>query len=191
LGKTVVIGTRKTCSLCKKSKPRRAFAKDASRADGKLKRCRLCDSKKCKAWRTKNKARARLNGRTWTLAHPDKKSAAHRRYREARPLLSRHHTMLEYGIDLEWFLTRLEALGNCCERCGKPFTSSAGTQVDHDHLHCAACHTGRGSCKSPDAVRGLVCGACNRLMSIAYCKAYATKDPYLIAYAQRVGKQAA
>jgi Recombination endonuclease VII len=187
IGKRKVSG--KTCSICKESKSLKAFAKDVSRADGKMKRCRACDSKRGVAWRQNNKEQARITARAWILAHLENKVANDKRYRDARPFLGRKKTLQEYGLTLEWFLGRLAELDGRCERCDKPFKSGLDTQIDHDHAHCKACDGARGSCRRPDAVRGIVCAACNRLMGRPWTAAN-PHDPYLVAYAQRLAKTA-
>lgn len=177
---------RKTCSVCHKPQPLKAFAKDASRADGKLKRCRSCDSKRGKAWRKKNAERQRETARVWLAANPDKKLARDARYRAARPLLNRHKALLGYGLSLEWFTVQLEASGNACDRCREPFKNLGfGCHIDHDHLHCKGCRKKRGSCRNPDAVRGLLCPRCSCLLTIRWCKAN-PEDSYLVAYRKRL-----
>jgi hypothetical protein len=168
----------KICNACKEPQPLTAFAKDASRPDSKMARCRQCDSAKGKAWRVKNKEHCRSYGRAWIASHPEAKLARDKRYREAHPSLSRYKALWDYGLALTWFETRLAELGGRCERCHTQFQGSLDTQVDHDHECCNSRRT-CGRC-----TRGLVCGACNRLMSRTWVAANPT-DPYLTRYRQR------
>jgi hypothetical protein len=176
---------KKTCAVCKQAKRRRAFAKDVSRSDKKMRLCRVCSNAKNKAWRAKNKEKAAASCVAWAAANPEKKREAHRRYREARPHLNRHKALLDYGLTLEWFTAHLKALGNACERCHTPFRNLGNDcHVDHDHLHCGSCDTGRGSCRNPDAVRGLLCQGCSIKLTRRW-EAANPHDPYLVAYRAR------
>jgi hypothetical protein len=73
----------------------------------------------------------------------------------------------------------IKAQGDACGRCRTPFIGRIRPQIDHDW---SCCPTKKccGKC-----VRGIICNRCNSLLNRTYCKANATTDPYLIAYAQR------
>jgi hypothetical protein len=69
-----------------------------------------------------------------------------------------------YGITAEQFTTMLEAQNGVCAICRKPPNPKGRVkrlEVDHDHRCCP----GKKSCGK--CVRGLLCGACNRMVGIA------------------------
>lgn len=57
-----------------------------------------------------------------------------------------------YGVDLEWFESKLEEQGGVCKICGKTNDSGKRLHVDHDH------QTGK--------VRGLLCFRCNHRLGV-------------------------
>jgi hypothetical protein len=86
-----------------------------------------------------------------------------------------------YNITPEQRDAMVEAQNGVCGRCRTPFKSARDRQVDHDH-DCPNGCTGRTSCGS--CVRGVLCFACNRLLSASWAEAY-PDDPYLRAYRER------
>jgi len=86
----------------------------------------------------------------WKKDNPGKNSAAARRC----------HIRTKYGMTQQEYDSLVEAQGNLCEICQRPETSitkKTGVvhplSVDHDH--------------ETNAVRGLLCGACNRMLGCA------------------------
>lgn len=71
------------------------------------------------------------------------------------PAAREDHLLAEYGLTLDAYSALLESQNFGCKICKKPNTDKArrNLSVDHDHK------TGR--------VRGLLCGACNKLIGLA------------------------
>lgn len=81
--------------------------------------------------------------RDWVANNPDKYDA----------MLRKSKLKALYGITPEDYDAMLEKQEHACAICEKPCTSGRRLSVDHDH------ETGE--------VRGLLCGACNRLLGFA------------------------
>lgn len=62
----------KKCSKCGEVKPLDAFAKNASKKDGKSYLCRECTNEAMRLWREANPEKARENARRCREAHPEK-----------------------------------------------------------------------------------------------------------------------
>lgn len=66
----------------------------------------------------------------------------------------------QHGLTAEAFMEMLERQHRSCAVCGAEF-EGWDIEVDHDH----ACCPGRHACG--ECVRGLLCGACNRMLGAA------------------------
>jgi len=74
--------TKKRCSLCKNTKPLNKFHRDKGKKDGHGSRCKVCNSKRAREWRLKNKERYRSYMRKYYINNKDKRKdilAKHRR----------------------------------------------------------------------------------------------------------------
>lgn len=131
--------SEKYCSRCKGIKPVGEFDRQRRSRDGLQKRCRACMREVNHDWHERNKEKASELRRVWVANNPERVKAIGRK----------GHLKKEYGLSLEDYDQLVKAQdGKCvCGSMTKPL------HVDHDHK------TG--------AVRGLLCGPCNRTIGMA------------------------
>lgn len=129
----------KTCNACGEIKPLTEFHKAKGTTDGLRKQCRACVHTRWKDWYEKSgrEAQQRNAGRNAIYRKTEKGQIA-----ELRKRLSKYNLNEQQYADL-WFRSK-----GVCEIC----LNRPGTQIDHDH------DTG--------AIRGLLCGPCNRGLGI-------------------------
>lgn len=125
----------KVCPRCGLDQPAHNYSRDKSRKDGLQRLCKLCDSKKAKAY---------------NRANPQKK---HQYNRLMRGYKKYQRLKQKYNLTDVQFDDMVVAQDGNCAICGHK--DSRGLSVDHDH----ACCPGRNSCGK--CVRGLLCGRCN------------------------------
>jgi len=125
----------KICPRCETEKPAHDYARDKSRSDGMQRICRLCDSRKARAWYKINREKKATYYRI------------HKGYKKYQRLKEK------YNLTDVQFDEMLVAQDGNCAICGHK--DSRGLSVDHDHSCCA----GRNSCGK--CVRGLLCSRCN------------------------------
>ena len=107
--------TFKTCSRCGERKNRAAFIKRRRALDGYCGQCRACHNARSTAW--------------WA-AHPERKSAAHRRWRARNRAYTLHHNSevrarrlkVAFSLSVEWIAERIKR--GHCEATGIPFDVS-------------------------------------------------------------------
>lgn len=141
----------KVCGRCGESKALDEFAPDRRAKSGVGRYCLPCKDE-----RTKEQARER--NRRYVAAHPERRAAGQkrwrervgpdywRRWREANPGKDREYQLRSlYGITVEQYDAMFEAQGGLCAICGRP--GNGPLRVDHDH--------------ETNEVRGLLCHGCN------------------------------
>lgn len=116
----------KTCKTCGETKPITDFYKSNQYFSS---HCKVCDSKKNKAYHEKHKERRHLQHRAW-------------------------RTKSKYGLTLEEYDEMLKSQGNLCAICGNLETIDRAMAVDHDHVTglvrgilCSNCNNGLGRFK--------------------------------------------
>lgn len=124
----------KVCSKCKLEKERSDFHRRKELRDGLRSQCKECSKKSVRKWIEKDPVKNRERVAEW------------RKENKERMRLS--HLKRTYGIDAGTFNRLLTAQENRCAICRDEFTSAIGPNVDH--------------CHETGAVRGLLCGRCNR-----------------------------
>lgn len=129
----------KHCSKCDEIKLADQFDRNRRRKDGLQNRCRDCMKKINREWNLKNKDRAAELARLRVARNPKAAKAAGRKC----------HLKKVYGLSLDDYDRMLMSQGGRCA-CG---AIENPLHVDHDH------DTG--------AVRGLLCGPCNRTLGMA------------------------
>ena len=131
----------KTCLICQQDKPLDDFHPAPSRKDGRMPYCRLCDNERKRKWKQENperhKAWRKEYMKEWRKKNPDKVKAQDRRVDLKR----------KYGLTVDQYDAILRKQGGVCAICGE-HEGSVTMPVDHNH------ETG--------AVRGILCGPCNR-----------------------------
>jgi hypothetical protein len=70
-----------------------------------------------------------------------------------------------YNLSAEDFFAMIFLQRFQCADCATPFSAKTVPCLDHNHRHCSRCRNKR-SCGSPDAIRGVVCHACNVKRSV-------------------------
>ena len=125
----------KICPRCGLDKPAHDYARDKSRPDGMQRICRLCDSRKGRAYYEANKE------------HVAKYNRIHKGYKKYQRLKQKYNL-----TDIQFDEMLVAQDGNCAI-CGHK--DNRGLSVDHDH----SCCPGRSSCGK--CVRGLLCSRCN------------------------------
>lgn len=106
-----MIEQTKTCSVCKKEKSLSNFGKRKDSKDGKLSRCKSCESIRVKEWQANNQ--------------------------EYKKEYARVRRFTRHGISEELFKQILEKQNNLCAICKKPpFTEGTQPNIDHDHKCC-------------------------------------------------------
>jgi len=71
----------KRCRLCDETKPVDEFRRDVRYSDGRSSYCIVCDKRKSREWRARNKERAEENQAAWLAANP----GYHAEWRAAHP----------------------------------------------------------------------------------------------------------
>lgn len=133
---------QRACKVCGETKPITEFYKHSSCKDGHRYDCKKCSMERAKKWQKANPEKHQL----YMERVRAKKGAAY--YREQQ--LKQY-----YGIDLAKYDEMLSAQRGCCAICSR-HQSEFNVALAVDHCH----ETG--------AVRGLLCGSCNRM--IGYTK---------------------
>ncbi len=128
----------KTCSLCGVAYGRSMFRKSKGATDGLRSECRPCE-------RQRTKEHHRIPSVKRRIREHEQSPSARR---------NQHHSRIKgrYGICKETYLELIGSSGGCCAICGNGFVKNEPV-IDHDHVTLA--------------YRGLLCAACNALLSNA------------------------
>jgi hypothetical protein len=141
------------------------------------KRCRLCERKKDKEYRERNRAKRneatrhrraqmteeqkeqkRANEKAWRNANPERYRELRRRSNAKRASngKSREYRLKrKFGMSAADLRAMIAHQGACCAICRDPFSELPSHLMHVDH-----CHEG-------GAVRGLLCGRCNVMLGMA------------------------
>jgi hypothetical protein len=105
----------------------------------------------------------RCGSTTRALQHPGPRCATcWREVKKARSKAAHSNRCVKvFGITGEEYDALYEAQGGRCYICRKATGKAKRLAVDHDHEHCDIC-AGPQTCGSISAVRGLLCGPCNK-----------------------------
>lgn len=129
----------KRCARCGIAQATEAFARNRCAVDGRYAYCKQCAREKARLWREADPDRARASYARSRVKHRDiilaKKRAAHPAAR-----------LRKYRLTPDAYAALRSGQDNRCAICRRPFGDEP--HIDHDH------QTG--------AVRGLLCGTCNR-----------------------------
>lgn len=126
----------KRCSCCKVEKPIEEFPIDRSKRDGFFHKCKKCLAAADRRRYGRTRDKQISQARRWNTNNPD-------RYKDIQ-------LQLHYGISLADYNEMLKDQDGVCAICRKP--DKRALSVDH-------CHT-------TNAIRGLLCGGCNRALGI-------------------------
>jgi len=139
------------CSECREVKERAAYSPDRrNRADGLQSICKVCRKARQKAWRDANPEEAAKRARENYLRHRAKKDAYGLEWRKKnRRRVAAYAIKARYGLTQKEWQAIIDAQGNACAICRKPFDPNAKTAPHTDHSHA----TGRP--------RGVLCTTCN------------------------------
>lgn len=148
----------KLCRQCGHMKPTTEFHANRSAASGLQAYCKACTAKTSREWRQANAERVRERARRYGAANRDRGRERMSSWRANNPrralaLRLRHH----YNLSLDQYDAMLADQGGACAICHQ---TDVTLHVDHDHRCCP----GRPACGK--CVRGLLCGYCNRALSI-------------------------
>jgi len=124
---------------CKSCGENKAVAEFYTRGPNNTPRldCKSCCNSRAYEWRKRNSERDSENRRAWRVANPR---------------TTKGHSMKhKYGITPDDFDLMMEAQGGLCAICG--IASEPPLHIDH--------------CHKTGAVRGLLCGPCNRMIGMA------------------------
>lgn len=154
----------KRCPRCNVDKPLDEFHRGSARADGRQTYCKACVSEKQKENRKAENERGRryslsehgkARRRKYVVENRDAINKAHRRWKskpEEKAKSRERWLTYRYGITESEFAAMLNTQGHVCGICAEPAPAGKRLHVDHDHA------TG--------AVRGLLCGPCNRAIGL-------------------------
>lgn len=132
----------KECRKCGIVKP--LFSFHQHKRDGLQSRC-----KNCQYGINRNNPKLGECARNWALRNKEKRRASDAKYRKTDKAKARSYKewlKRAYGVTSETITESLARQNNRCAVCGERFAKRP--QIDHDHK------TG--------AIRGLLCGPCNR-----------------------------
>ena len=138
----------KVCSQCGTEKPLDAFHRRGCRG-ARAAWCKVCVSARRKRHYRENRAEVLAQNAAWAKANPERVSELRRGHRDRDP--EKFHwqrVKTRYGLTKAGYEALLVGQGGGCAICGGPPINRHHFDVDHDH------QTG--------AVRGLLCGPCNR-----------------------------
>ena len=136
----------KVCSVCKTALHVLEFGIDRSVRDGLNHRCKTCNRKSSKLWKSANPQKA--NAAYWRRAEYWR--ARRREQYRLDPSKRRSYDLRkDYGITLETFNKLVEEQNWSCAICLTKLTRPC---VDHDH------RTG--------TIRGILCRSCNLLLGL-------------------------
>ena len=144
----------KTCSRCGKTQPLGEFHKDKQTKDGHRCACKECMRVIARAYSVAYPERMTAARKRWNEANPEQVAATQKRWKEAHPERVRDIKLRStYGISQADYAEMLKTQGRGCAICGKTKAEEGmRLSVDHDH------DTGE--------VRGLLCGSCNRAIGL-------------------------
>lgn len=150
----------KLCRQCGTTKPTSEFHANRSAASGLQAYCKDCNAETARQWREANPQRVRDRARRYN-ADPAVREHTTTRMRTWRANNPRralaNYLRQRYNLSLDAYDAMLEEQDGACAICR---STDVKLHVDHDHRCCPerpAC----GRC-----VRGLLCGYCNRALSI-------------------------
>ncbi len=139
-----VIDGKQECSICKLDLPVGSFHKSKSNHTGLEYRCKECNSKRTREWRSKpgSKEIAASTAKAYRKRNPE--------YRKRQNGIRRKNSMIRnYGITIGEYDTMFEIQNGVCKTCGLPEINSR-LSIDH--------------CHETDKVRGLLCRRCNMVL---------------------------
>ena len=100
---------------------------------------------------------------------------------EARARWRRNYKFRRLGVTEAEYLTMLEAQGNACAMCKRPFAADERVFADHDHACCPA-QVDQMAKTCGKCIRGLLCFRCNT--ALGYVELYGEMaSSYLTHYA--------
>lgn len=125
-----------TCVECGASKPLDAFHREASRPNGRNRRCKECRNARNREHVARNRERRAETMQRWREQNRERYAAA-----------VRAHKLRGYGLTPEAYDTLLHSQGGGCAICGEAEKDGWDLAVDH--------------CHRAGHVRGLLCRRCN------------------------------
>ena len=127
----------KVCTVCRESKPFSKFYNRAASQDGKAYRCKDCDNKAVRKFRTERPERYSYNQRKANL-------------------------LAKYGMDLESFEVMWSGQNGKCALCDVELTTMLyGAGAKNTSTTACVDH-----CHSSGKVRGLLCALCNKALGM-------------------------
>lgn len=155
----------KTCTKCRVTKTIDNFHRFVHAKDGRSTWCKSCARECGQRYRERTRESRLLQKQASYRANPRLHRLRNERWkaenRERHTYLQRRsHLKNRYHITPEQYDAMLADQGGGCALCGRMPDSNGKPRlhVDHDHQCCS----GKTSCGS--CIRGLLCGACNRLL---------------------------
>lgn len=138
----------KRCAKCGEEKPTTEFHRNRNKRDGCNAYCKVCNCANRSAWY----ARHPLAAVMYRTANREKIAAGKRAALTDRDYARRKNLREKHGITLEDFEVMEIAQRRSCAICGTRPPEGKVLHVDH--------------CHSTGAIRGLLCGACNRALGL-------------------------
>jgi hypothetical protein len=99
---------------------------------------------------------------------------------EVRARWRRNYKFRRLGVTEAEYLAMLDAQGNACAMCRRPFAADERVFADHDHACCPA-QVDQIAKTCGKCIRGLLCFRCNT--ALGYIELYRDRaDAYLVRY---------
>lgn len=142
----------KRCRVCGESKPLSEFSKNTGARDGHRNECKPCIAAASRRYYAENRDRVGEAVREYRVRHPEE--IRNRKRAWLTPERSRRYWLRHrYGITEAEYAAMAQRQGGRCAICRELPADEQVLHVDHNHK------TG--------ALRGLLCGHCNRLLGQA------------------------
>lgn len=143
----------RTCTKCKKEKPKTEFNRHSSCNEGLHTQCKSCCYERSNDWAKRNPDKVRGYCKSWEMRNRQRRSTLAAIWRKNNKDKHRESVRWafikrEYGLTRDSFSSLLLSQGGGCAICGTSNPGGVGSfHVDHNHI------TG--------VVRGLLCSNCN------------------------------